>query len=81
MPEQKAPRSALPKPRTSANPTRKSEAHSANPIALERRKLRVKVVNPKPHRQRRIPSVEVRRAEHGHVSERIAFLSQDTHQV
>jgi hypothetical protein len=78
MPEQNAPRSAPPKPRTSANPARKSEAHSANPIALERRKLRVKVVNPKPHRQRRIPSVEVRRAEHGHVSKELSLDSQNT---
>jgi hypothetical protein len=51
-----------------ADPARKGEAHGANSIALERRKLRVKVVNPKPHRQRRIPSVEVRRAEHPHIS-------------
>jgi hypothetical protein len=43
-----------------ADPARKGEAHRADAIALERRKLRVKVVNPEPHRQRRIPSVEVR---------------------
>jgi hypothetical protein len=61
-----------------ADPARKGEAHGANSIALERRKLRVKVVNPKPHRQRRIPSVEVRRAEHRHVSKEFSFDSQDT---
>jgi hypothetical protein len=61
-----------------ADPAREGEAHGANAIALKRRKLRMKVVNPKPHRQRRIPSVEVRRAEHRHVSKEFSFDSQDT---
>jgi hypothetical protein len=38
-------------------------------------------VNPEPHRQRHVPSMEVRRAEQGHVSERIMFVSQDRSQV
>jgi hypothetical protein len=61
-----------------ADPARKGEAHGANAIALERRKLRVQVVNPKPHNQRRIPSVEVRRAEHRRVSKEFSFDSQNT---
>jgi hypothetical protein len=50
-----------------------NEAHCADAIALQRRKLGVKVVNPKPHRQRHIPSMEVRRAKHGQVSKAIWF--------
>jgi hypothetical protein len=44
------------------------ETHAANAIALERRQLGLKVVNLEPYRQRHVPSMEVRRAEHGHVS-------------
>src|SRR5580704_12347636 len=61
-----------------ANAACNCEAHAANAIALERRKLGVKVVNIEPHRQRHVPPMEVRRAEHGHVSERISFDSHHT---
>jgi len=33
-------------------------------VGRERRKLRMKVVNLEPHRQRHVPPMEVRRAEH-----------------
>ena len=45
------------------------QTHAANAIAIEGRKLGVQIVNPEPHRQRHVPSMEVRRAKHGHVSE------------
>jgi hypothetical protein len=46
------------------------EAHVAKSVAIERREMGVKIVNPKSHRQCRVPSIKIRRTEHGHVSER-----------
>src|ERR1700722_19357347 len=59
------------------DPAGERKAHGADAIALQRRKLGVKVVNPEPHRQRHIPSMEVRRAKHGQVSKAIWFESQN----
>lgn len=75
-PEQNAPRSAAEAAHERANPARNGETHSPNAIALERRKLSVKVVNLKPRRQRRVPSVEVRRAEHRHVSKDLRLIDR-----
>ena len=61
-----------------ANPAGHGEAQAPNAIAVERRKLRAQVVDLEPHRQRRMASIEVRRAEHGNVSKRISFDSQHT---
>jgi hypothetical protein len=51
-----------------ASAVRHGGTQTAEAVAIERRELRVEVVNLEPRRQRRVPSMEVQRAEHGFVS-------------
>jgi hypothetical protein len=52
------------------NAVRNCGAQAAYAVAVERGKLRVEVVDLKPQHERRVPPVEVRRAEHGFLSKR-----------
>ena len=64
-----------------ANAVRHGGTQTGKTVVVQRRKMRVQVIDLKPHRQRHVPPAEVRRAEHGDVSKGLRYDAQDRGRV